>query len=518
MSEQRSSRVLNRLAVLGSMCICLLGVTPAWAVEPVITSATADLAVNPPTITITGKYFGGIIPGVALDTVALVVVTHTTTSITALLPNNVSPGSYQLVVSNYTLNAQTAFDVTIGAVGPEGPTGPAGPTGSAGPAGSTGPAGATGSTGPAGPAGATGATGAQGPAGPQGATGATGASGATGSMGPAGSQGAQGAAGPTGATGPQGLTWQGVWNNSTPYNLNDAVSLNGTSYISLIANNTNNEPDNVPADWSIVASVGATGAAGAAGTAGATGATGPAGPTGSQGATGATGNSGPAGPAGPTGATGNTGPQGATGNAGPAGPTGPTGATGNSGPAGAQGPQGNNGATGAQGPQGNAGATGAQGPQGNTGANGSQGPQGATGAQGPAGVSNLYYNAPNSNGAPIEMTVSNTFYTIGTLSLPAGSYLIHASVILSNDYTGAAEEGLCELVGGPISGAYAFSDLNPDTNNVGIWSQTLPMMTYATLTGTTTITLQCEAAPATTAVFVYYPQIAAIPVTTITYQ
>ena len=86
MSEQRGgSRALTGLAVLGGMYLCMLGVTPAWAVEPVITSATADLAVNPPTITITGKYFGGILPGVALDTVALVVVSHTTTSITALL-------------------------------------------------------------------------------------------------------------------------------------------------------------------------------------------------------------------------------------------------------------------------------------------------------------------------------------------------------------------------------------------------------------------------------------------------
>jgi hypothetical protein len=247
------------------------------------------------------------------------------------------------------------------------------------------------------------------------------------------------------------LIWSGAWNNSTSYALNDAVSYEGSTYISVVANNAGNTPGSAPADWSLVASVGATG------------------PTGAPGATGATGATGLAGPAGPQGATGPQGPQ---------GPTGSTGATGAAGP---------------------------------------QGPTGATGPQGPAGVTNLYYNAPNSNGTPIEISVSNEFYTIGTLSLPAGNYLIHASTVAANFNSSANVEVACELVGGPISGAYALSDLNPDTSGVGIWSQTLPLMTYATLTATTTITFECEAAPSPI-VYIYYPQISAIPVTTITYQ
>jgi len=385
-------------------------------------------------------------------------------------------------------------------------------------------------------------------------------------MGPSGPQGPQGATGAIGATGPQGLTWQGVWNVSTPYNLNDAVSFNGSSYISLSGNNTGNEPDNVPAAWSMVASVGA---AGPAGTAGVTGATGPQGPSGPQGPQGATGATGATGPMGLTGAQGPQGPQGATGAAGATGPqgltwqgawsnskaynlndavsydgssyislvasntgntpsgapsdwslvasvgsTGATGATGATGPAGPTGPQGNTGATGAQGPQGNTGATGAQGPQGPTGATGATG---ATGPQGPAGPVTAYYNAPNSNGTPILISVSNQYYTIGTLSLPAGNYLIQAQAVLSNDSTASTVETLCELVGGPITGAYAIADLSPDNSTVGIWSATLPIMTYATLTGTTTITLECVAAPNPT-VYLYYPQISAIPVTNITYQ
>ena len=133
-------------------------------------------------------------------------------------------------------------------------------------------------------------------------------------------------------------------------------------------------------------------------------------------------------------------------------------------------------------------------------------------------MTNLYYNAPNQNGTPIYISESNTFYAIGTLSLPAGSYLIQAQAVLANSNSSASVETVCELVGSSnVTDAYAISDLNPDTSGVGIWSQTLHMMTYATLTATTTITLECEAAP-TPIVYVYYPQMSAIPVTTVTYQ
>ncbi|HXM42527.1 MAG TPA: hypothetical protein VN924_14835, partial [Bryobacteraceae bacterium] len=256
--ELRNSRISACMAVLGNMY--MFGVTPAVAaVHPFISSATTNLSIAEPTITITGGYFGSITPGVTLDGATLVVTTYTQTAVTALLPANIKPGSYQLVLTNFVLELQAALDVTIGAVGPEGPAGPAG---AAGPAG------------PAGPAGATGPQGSSGPAGPQGAIGANGP---MGPGGPTGPQGPQGAAGPTGATGPQGLTWQGAWNISATYALNDAVGYNGSSYISLIANNTSNEPDSVPTAWSLVANAGATGAAGPAG------ATGPQGPAGAVG-------------------------------------------------------------------------------------------------------------------------------------------------------------------------------------------------------------------------------------------
>jgi hypothetical protein len=156
---------------------------------------------------------------------------------------------------------------------------------------------AAGNAGPAGPIGATGATGATGSIGPQGIqgpvgnigpAGPTGATGATGLTGPIGPTGATGATGPAGATGPQGppVSFQGAWNIATTYALGDAVSFNGSSYISLVAGNVGFQPDISNVKWALLAQAGATGS---------TGATGPAGPTGPTGATGATGPAGPAG-------------------------------------------------------------------------------------------------------------------------------------------------------------------------------------------------------------------------------
>jgi len=234
------------------------------------------------------------------------------------------------------------LDVTLVSPGPQGVPGPIGPAGVAGPAGATGLQGPQGIQGPIGPVGATGSPGAQGPAGvgmvyqnaynagttyaandavtyngssyislqnsslghqpdvspafwslfaaagATGPAGPTGATGATGSIGPQGIQGpvgSAGPAGPTGAVGPQGppVNFQGPWNIATTYALGDAVSFNGSSYISLVAGNVGFQPDISNVKWALLAQAGATGA------------TGPAGPTGPTGATGATGPAGPAG-------------------------------------------------------------------------------------------------------------------------------------------------------------------------------------------------------------------------------
>jgi hypothetical protein len=110
-----------------------------------------------------------------------------------------------------------------------------------------------------------------------------------------GSVGPAGPAGPVGPTGAAGLVYRGTYSSSTNYALNDGVSWQGSSYISLAASNVGNKPDQSPAFWSVLAAQGAVGAMGAVG---AVGLQGPAGPVGATGATG------PAGPAGANGVPG----------------------------------------------------------------------------------------------------------------------------------------------------------------------------------------------------------------------
>jgi len=244
-----------------------------------------------------------------------------------------------------------------GSQGPAGPAGPQGPQGAAGLAGAPGPQGPAGAAGADGntilsgttnPASSIGVDGdfyintatstifgpriagswptgvlLMGPAGSTGSTGGTGPQGATGSIGPLGlqgQQGVQGVAGPPGTNGAAGLNWQGTWNSSTAYAVNDAVAFSGSSYISIQAG-TGQEPDTSGSFWTLLSQAGATGATGPQGPQGTPGATGGAGPQGPSGATGSTGAIGPQGLIGSTGSTGATGPQGPAGATGPAGPS-----------------------------------------------------------------------------------------------------------------------------------------------------------------------------------------------------
>ena len=329
-------------------------------------------------------------------------------------------GHWALIAQQGAMGATGA----IGATGAQGSAGATGATGAAGPQGPVGAMGATGAAGPQGPAGATGATGTTG------ATGATGPTGATGATGDTGAAGPQGNTGATGATGPQGQsisfvgTWnlittyavgqsvffqgstyislldgnfdnepdtdvtnhtgnwaliaqqgapvsfQGTWSGATPYAIGGAVFFQGSSYISRVNANLNNQPDMSPTQWALLAQQGSAGAAGSDGATGAQGPQGIQGPAGAVGAMGAVGA---------TGATGAQGPQGVQGPAGAVGAMGAVGATGATGAQGAIGPAGPMGAAGA------AGAAGPQGPIGPDGATGATGPTGADGAQGPQG-------------------------------------------------------------------------------------------------------------------------------------
>ncbi len=161
-----------------------------------------------------------------------------------------------------------------------------------------GPAGVMGAQGPqgvAGPQGLPGSVGPNGPSGPQGLQGIPGQAGAQGLTGPAGAQGLSGPMGPQGPAGPVGMSFQGAYSSTVNYAEGDGVIFNGSAYVSLVASNHGNAPDQSPAWWSLFA----TGSQGATGPAGPQGLPGTAGPSGSAGATGAQGPQGPVGPQGP---------------------------------------------------------------------------------------------------------------------------------------------------------------------------------------------------------------------------
>ena len=157
-----------------------------------------------------------------------------------------------------------------------------------------------GQTGPEGPAGPKGADGERGPQGEQGPAGPPGEKGEQGPEGPQGPQGPKGDPGSVGSQGAPGLSWQGAWDTSAAYAVDDAVSFSGSAYVA-VAPNTNEQPD-ASASWDLLA------AKGDAGPQGPQGDVGPAGPVGPQGPEGPQGDKGDPGPAGAKGEKGDPGP------------------------------------------------------------------------------------------------------------------------------------------------------------------------------------------------------------------
>jgi hypothetical protein len=80
--------------------------------------------------------------------------------------------------------------------------------------------------------------------------------------------------------GAPGVVWQGAWNGSTAYQVNDAVQYQGSSYIAIAASSGSAPP---AAAWDVLAAKGNAGAQGVAGPQGATGGAGPEGPQGPAG-------------------------------------------------------------------------------------------------------------------------------------------------------------------------------------------------------------------------------------------
>jgi hypothetical protein len=189
--------------------------------------------------------------------------------------------SYTSLLASNHGNTPSLYPQQWGVLSPQGPVGLTG---------------ATGATGAAGPQGLPGSVGPNGPIGPQGVQGIGGQAGAQGIPGTTGATGLSGPMGPQGIAGPVGLAFQGVYSPVTNYALADGVSYNGAGYVSLVAANHGNTPDQSPQQWALFAAAGGTGATGSAGATGAIGAVGAQGPQGLPGATGATGATGPQGP------------------------------------------------------------------------------------------------------------------------------------------------------------------------------------------------------------------------------
>ena len=137
------------------------------------------------------------------------------------------------------------------------------------------------------------------------------------------------------------------------------------------------------------------------------------------------------------------------------------------------------------GPQGPQGIQGIQGPQGPTGATGSQGPTGPTGPAGASGVGHAYTVS-----TPGIVNLDNSFPTVASVTVPAGSYLIFGKTWLQN-VDGDSQDGICKLSTGDVTlvslngttdGAFAQSVSVQDTA-VGVPDNTTISMTCATYNG-----------------------------------
>jgi hypothetical protein len=137
---------------------------------------------------------------------------------------------------------------------------------------------------------------------------------------------------------------------------------------------------------------------------------------------------------------------------------------------------------GPQGPQG------IQGPQGPTGATGSQGPTGPTGPTGPAGTSGVGHAYTAST--PGIVNLDNSFPTVASVTVPAGSYLVFGKTWVQN-VDGDSQNGICKLstgdvtlvsLNGTTSGGFAQSVSVQDAA-VNVPDNTTISMTCATFNG-----------------------------------
>jgi hypothetical protein len=153
--------------------------------------------------------------------------------------------------------------------------------------GTSGTSGANGTSGSSGSSGTNGVSGSAGSSGSSGSSGTNGVTGSSGSAGTSGSSGTDGVSGSSGSSGSSGVsfTWKGAWDGNLPYNENDVVEYNGSSYICILTHPATPSfpPPSNPTDWSLLAQAGTSGSSGSSGSSGTNGIAGTNGSAGTSG-------------------------------------------------------------------------------------------------------------------------------------------------------------------------------------------------------------------------------------------
>jgi hypothetical protein len=168
---------------------------------------------------------------------------------------------------------------------------------------------------------------------------------------------------------------------------------------------------------------------------------------------------------------------------------GPQGAAGTQGPAGLQGPAGPKGDSGPQG------APGSQGVPGEQGLKGDPGTPGAAGPQGPPGATDLPRALIASQAAPPPPVwlAQDSFTTVVSLDVPAGSYAVTGHAVVTNTSTEDAANVTCQILAAGVQADQASTTIilkSPTSPNTGL-RDTIPLTGVVTAESPGAVALQC---------------------------
>lgn len=121
--ENPMQKLRNKLIALAATVVLLTIPGPLLRAQnggakPDLQSAVISTSTNQ--ITIQGAYFGNSVPTVTLDSIALQVLTFSSSAVTAALPGTLAPGSYELELTNAQTNQTGVLSVALAASQPQG--------------------------------------------------------------------------------------------------------------------------------------------------------------------------------------------------------------------------------------------------------------------------------------------------------------------------------------------------------------------------------------------------------------